>query len=145
MITNIKDQLKRDEGVRLVPYKDSRGFNTVAVGHNLDANPLPGETYPMTMDRVEQILDHDLEIITNKLISDLPWVAQLPDVYKGVLQNMAFNMGAKGEEAFHHMLAELQIGNYAQAAIDGTNSAWYHQVGNRAVRLMEQLRTGVWQ
>lgn len=144
-ISNIVDQLKRDEGVRFEPYKDDRGFNTVGVGHNLDANPLPNETYPMSIDRVVEVLNEDLNRITNKLIGDLPWIAGLPDVYKGVLQNIAFNMGAKGEEAFHHMLGDIEIGNYTEAAEAGSQSLWYTQVGDRAKRLMEQLRTGQWQ
>src|SRR5271166_5505449 len=41
--TNLIDALKRDEGLRLTPYKDTRGFTTIYYGHNLDANPLPAE------------------------------------------------------------------------------------------------------
>lgn len=142
---NILDQLLRDEGFRASPYKDTRGFNTVGIGHNLDANPLPGETYPLSVQRAKDILVQDVARIWGRLRADLPWASSLPDPIQGVMKNMAFNIGAKGEEAFHHMLADIQAGNYAQAAIDGTNSAWYGQVGDRAKRLMEQLRTGVWQ
>lgn len=142
---DILDQLLRDEGFRSSPYIDTRGHNTVGIGHNLDANPLPNETYPLSVQRAKEILADDAARIWGKLQSDLPWVKTLPDAIAGVLTNMSFNMGAKGLEAFHHMLADIQAGNYAQAAIDGANSAWYAQVGNRAKRLMDQLRTGVWQ
>ena len=139
------EQLFRDEGFRASPYLDSRGISTVGVGHNLIANPLPEETYPMTLDRAKEILNQDLARITNKLVADLPWVASLPDVYAGVLKNMAFNMGAKGEEAFHHMLADVQAGDYVHAAAEMQNSAWYTQVGARAQRLVKQMLTGEWQ
>jgi hypothetical protein len=43
------------------------------------------------------------------------------------------------------MLGDIQAGNYEQAAIAGAQSAWYTEVGDRAKRLMEQLRTGEWQ
>ena len=142
---DILDQLLRDEGFRSSPYIDTRGHNTVGIGHNLDSNPLPGEKYPFSVQRAKEILADDVARITSKLIADLPWIASLPDVYKGVLQNMSFNMGANGAEAFHHMLADIQAGNYAQASIDGSQSAWYNQVGDRAKRLMLQLKTGVWQ
>lgn len=145
MITNIIEQLTRDEGFRPEPYDDTRGFKTVGIGHNLDAHPLPNEVYPMSLERGQALLSYDLFSVTAVLYHDLPWVATLPDVYKGVLQNMAYNMGAKGEEAFHHMLADIQAGNYEQAAIAGAQSAWYTEVGDRAKRLMEQLRTGEWQ
>jgi lysozyme len=144
-LDNILDQLLRDEGFRANPYNDSRGFRTVGIGHNLDANPLPDESYPMTVERAKEILANDVARIWTKFQTDLPWVRSLPDVYAGVLTNMSFNMGAKGLEAFHHMLADIQVGNYAKAASDGAQSAWYHEVGARAKRLMDQLRTGVWQ
>ena len=145
MIDNILDQLRRDEGIRYEPYLDSRGISTVGCGHNLVADPLPGETYPLTDARVDQILKDDVARIWGKLQSDLPWVKSLPDVIAGVLTNMSFNMGAKGLEAFHHMLADIQAGNYEQAAVAGEQSAWYTEVGDRAKRLIQQLRTQVWQ
>lgn len=128
-----------------MPYKDTRGFTTVGFGHNLDANPLLDEVYPMAQERARDILALDLSIITSKLCSDLPWISGLPSVYKGVLQNMSFNMGAKGTEAFHHMISDVQVGNHVQASLDGAQSEWYNEVGDRAKRLMEQLRTGEWQ
>ena len=144
-ITNIFDQLTRDEGFRAEPYDDSRGFKTVGIGHNLDANPLPGESYPMTLDRAQKILVWDVNDIYRKLINDLPWVDSLPEVITGVLINMAFNLGAAGLEEFHHMLSYIQSGEYATAALAGKASLWYTQVGDRAKRLMEQLATGEWQ
>lgn len=80
-----------------------------------------------------------------KLFKDLPWIQQKPLVIQGVLVNLAFNIGVAGEEIFHHMLADVQAGNYVKAAADLENSLWYTQVGDRAKRLVEQLRTGVWQ
>lgn len=145
MITNIEDQLRRDEGFRRSPYKDTRGFWTVGIGHNLDAFPLPNELYPLTDDRISDIFKNDLGRTTAKLIADLPWVAGLADVYRGVLQNMAFNLGVGGLEKFPHMLESIRTGDFQQAADDGTASLWYKQVGDRAQRLMIQLRTGIWQ
>jgi lysozyme len=141
---DILGQLLRDEGFRPAPYRDTRGFSTVGIGHNLDANPLPNENYPMTVERAKEILTEDVARIWVKLQNDLPWVKGLSDVYVAVLTNMSFNMGAKGLEAFHHMLGDVQSGNYTQAAVDGSQSAWYTEVGERAERLMEQLKTGQW-
>ena len=142
---DILDQLLRDEGFCSTPYIDTRGFHTVGIGHNLDANPLPGENYPLSVQRAKEILADDVARIWGKLQSDLPWVTTLSDVYAGVLTNMSFNLGAKGLEAFHHMLADVQAGNYVQAAAEMQKSAWYVQVGERAQRLVKQMLTGVWQ
>ena len=145
-VTNLIDALKRDEGLRLTPYNDTRGFTTIYYGHNLDANPLPDAVIQAANEATAAVvLAADVARIQLKLFKDLPWIQQKPLVIQGVLLNLAFNIGVAGEEAFHHMLGDIQAGNYEQAAIAGAQSAWYTEVGDRAKRLMEQLRTGEWQ
>ena len=148
MITDIYSQLRRDEGTRLVVYHDTRGFYTIGTGHNLVANPLPFDVSSgITQAQSDQILYADVDRITARLLADIPWLVTLQqkDVPRfGVFQNMAFNMGAGGIMEFHHDLADTQAGNYAQAAIDMAASAWYIQVGARARRLCQQMRTGQW-
>lgn len=144
--TNVVDALKRDEGLRLTPYKDTRGFTTIYYGHNLDANPLPQAVIQAANEATAAVvLAADVARIQNRLFRDLPWIQRLPLVIQGVLVNLAFNIGVAGEEAFHHMLGDIQAGDYVKAAADLENSLWYAQVGDRAKRLVEQLRTGVWQ
>ncbi len=146
MITDIFSQLTRDEGVRLHVYPDSRGFDTIGIGHNLDANPLPFDvSNGITLAQCEQILQDDVRCITAHLVASLPWVVQLDDARRGVLLNMAFNMGVPGELKFHHTLDDTRAGNYAQSAADMRASLWYTQAGDRAVRLCKQMETGQWQ
>jgi lysozyme len=145
MITNIIDQLKRDEGLRLEVYKDIVGKRTVGYGHNLDANPLPELTFPITEEQATEILQEDAHRIITYLMGKLPWHDSLSDARFGVLANMAFNMGVPGLLAFHHDLADTQAGNYAKAAADMRQSKWYTEVGARAVRLAIQMETDVWQ
>ncbi len=146
MITDIYSQLRRDEGTRLFVYRDSRGFSTIGNGHNLDANPLPFDvSNGITQEQCDQILCDDVERITAKLLSSIPWLSSLDAVRFGVFQNMAFNMGIGGIEEFHQALADTQAGRYTQASLDMQQSAWYNQVGNRAKRLCTQMSTGVWQ
>lgn len=141
---DILSQLLRDEGFRPNPYKDTRGHWTCGIGHNLDANPLPDETYPMSLARAQEICASDVARIWAKLEGALPWVATLPDAIAGVLKNMSFNMGVNGLLEFRHMLADVHAGEYAAAATEMQNSSWYGQVGDRAKRLVQQMQTGVW-
>lgn len=144
-VTNLIDALKRDEGLRLTPYKDTRGFTTIYYGHNLDANPLPDAVVQAANEATAAVvLVADVARIQNRLFRDLPWIQRLPLVTQGVLVNMAFNMGVAGEETFHHMLADVQAGNYVQAAADMKASLWYTQVGERAQRLTQQMATQQW-
>ena len=149
-ITNLRDQLKRDEGVVLHVYKDSKGIPTAGVGHNLPAHgiDLPVGS-PITQEQCDTWLDQDIAQATQDLAAKLPWTSGLDAVRKGALINMAFNMGIgdgnHGLTAFHHFLADMQSGQWEAAATAAAQSAWYTQVGARARRLCEQIRTGVWQ
>jgi len=148
MVTNIYDQLRRDENTILHVYPDSHGIDTIGTGHNLIANPLPFDvSHGITQAQSDQILYADVARITARLLVDIPWLTMLQknDVPRfGVFQNMSFNLGVGGVLEFHHDLADTQAGNYAQAAIDMAASTWYIQVGARARRLCQQMRTGQW-
>lgn len=145
MIRSIIDQLMRDEGFRADVYVDTVGKRTVGYGHNLDTNPLPDLTFPITEAQAAQILGRDVERISRFLVQALPWVTTLDDARLGVLQNMAFNLGVNGLLGFHRTLADVQAGAYATAASDMKDSKWYNEVGDRAVRLVQQMLSGEWQ
>lgn len=144
--TNVIDALKRDEGLRLTPYKDTRGFSTIYYGHNLDANPLPAEVIAAADEATASVvLLADIARIQMKLFRDLPWIQRLPLVIQGVCVNCSFNMGVDGFLKFKNTLALIQSGNYDKAADALKDSLWYTQVGDRAKRLVQQLRTQEWQ
>ena len=146
MIDNVIDQLIRDEGFSAYVYMDTVGKRTVGYGHNLDAHPLLDLVTPLTKAQATQILGKDVERVSTALMHALPWVASLDEARLGVLQNMGFNMGlgVDGLLGFHRTLADVQAGAYATAAEDMKDSKWYTQVGDRAVRLVQQMLTGVW-
>src|SRR5689334_4709175 len=117
MITNIRDQLRRDEGEILHVYLDSLGIPTAGVGHNLPAHgiDLPLGT-PITQEQSDEWLDQDIQIVTDQLQSHLPWSDALDEVRFGVLQNMGFNMGFNMGVikllGFHHFLGYMESSNY---------------------------------
>lgn len=136
-------ELRRDEGVRYVPYRDTKGIPTVGVGHNLQASPLPaGWTYPLTDDQVNQLLMSDLANVFSDLNRDLPWWTDLNDVRQRVIANMMFNLGSNRLLGFKNTLAAMRQGRYDDAAAGMLNSAWASQVGARAQRLAQMMRTG---
>ncbi len=144
-ITNVIDQLMRDEGFRADVYVDTVGKRTCGYGHNLDANPLPDLAFPITEAQATQILGVDVERISTALQRALPWITTLDDARYGCLQNCAFNMGVNDLLGFHRALADVQAGAYATAASDMKDSKWYNEVGDRAVRLVQQMLSGEWQ
>jgi len=133
----LEEQLVRDEGVRLKPYTDSVGKRSIGVGRNLD-------DVGITIEEAFFLRDNDILKVKIALVAALPWVAQLDDARRGALENMAYNMGVRGLLKFKNTLALVQTGKYEEAAAAMLQSRWAKQVGPRADRLAEQMKTGEW-
>ena len=148
----IISELELDEGVRLSPYRCTAGFLTIGVGRNLDTNKLTAEelafvghncrTKPITKEQSDYLLKNDIEKVCADLMKFLPWWAYLGDVRKRVLVNMAFILGTEGLLKFENTLALIRSGSYAQAAAEMVKSKWAKQVGKRADRLANMMKTG---
>jgi lysozyme len=131
----LKKQLKIDEGIRYSLYRDSLGFLTIGVGHNLDSKSI-------SLAAVEQILQDDIEDTIKSLDQKLPWYPSLSENRQLVLANMCFNLGINKLLEFRNTLKAIQEGRYEDAAEGMKNSRWATQVGNRATRLIQLMREG---
>lgn len=133
----LKQQLMRDEGLRLKAYLDTRGKTTIGYGRNLtDA----GISYV----EAEYLLDRDIARITAEVFALLPWVKDMEEVRQAGLLNMAFNVGPHGLLESPKMLRHAQAGEWSAAAAEMVSGPWSQQVGARAVRLQRQLDSGEW-
>lgn len=142
-LETLKAELRRDEGVRYSPYKDTKGIDTVGVGHNLQSKPLPtGWNYPLCDAQVNSLLDSDLQDVFHDLDCNLPWWTDLSDVRQRVLANMCFNLGITKLLGFRNTLVYMRQGKYADASDGMLNSAWAIQVKGRAQRLADMMRAG---
>lgn len=133
----IAEQLRRDEGSRNFPYVDTMGKITIGVGYNLTDNGLP-DSY------INDLLQDRIQIITKQINDRLPYFQTLDPVRQGVLINMGYNLGFGGLEKFANMLTAFAKGDWDTAASEMLNSAWAGQVKDRAMRLAEQTKTGIW-
>lgn len=136
-MSSLTDQLIRDEAVRLKPYRDSVGKLTIGIGRNLDDKGI-------SLDEAKVLLSDDIAEVTQQLADHLPWTTELDEPRRGVLLNMAFNLGTIGLLGFHNTLTLISEGHYDEAATAMLESRWASQVGARATRLAEQMRTGQW-
>jgi lysozyme len=134
---DILEQLKRDEGRRPRAYQDTQGIWTVGYGHNLTSGP------PLSEDAMTQILKDDLLAVDTRVRSIRLW-HDLSPARKGVLLNLAFNMGFDGLMGFRDMLDALETGNWERAAGELLDSRYARQVGARADRLAKQLLEDAW-
>jgi len=129
--------LKLHEGVRLRPYRDSVGKLTIGCGRNLDDRGI-------TLEEADYLLSNDISDVWLQLVSRLPFFSRLNTVRQATLIDMAFNLGTSGLLSFGVTLAAVERGHYDEAAKAMLDSRWAQQVGRRAIRLSEMLRTGEW-
>lgn len=135
-LTVLEAELRRDEGFRGRPYPCPAGFQTIGYGRNLDANPL-------SEDEGAYLLRNDIRRAAMGIAMRLPGLLeQVGDVRARVLLNMAVNLGVGGLLKFRRMLVALEQGDYGRAADEMLDSVWARQVGRRADRLADAMRTG---
>jgi lysozyme len=132
----LRAELKRDEGVRLKPYRDSVGKLTIGTGRNLEA-------IGIRPDENDYLLNNDIACVEAALDAALPWWRTLDTVRQRVLANMCFNLGIGKLLGFKNTLPLIQCGQYEAAARGLVQSLWAQQVGPRAVRLSQAMKTGV--
>ena len=150
------------EGLRLEPYICPAGYWTIGVGRNLESKGLTGAEQKfifgrdgMSKQEVIELLkkrgiskDEALFLLVNDIsecIKDLKtftWFDQLDDIRTKVVVDMRFNLGPQGFRQFKRMIEHLAAGRYSLVAGEMVNSRWYLQVGTRARRLVEMMRTG---
>jgi len=133
----LREQLRRDEGLRLMPYRDTTGHLSIGYGRNLDASGI-------SSGEAEVLLDSDLLRAEDHVRAAMPWAERLDAARLGVLVNMTFNLGPDGVAGFRRMLRALERGDHAGAAREMLGSLWAGQVGDRATRLARQMEDGTW-
>jgi lysozyme len=139
--TELLKQLRGDEGVIPHAYKDHLGYLTIGVGRLIDKRKGGG----LRPDEISYLLNNDVDDRINELNKRLPWFQNLDDARRGVLLNMSFQMGVDGLLAFERTLALIRDGKYENAAHAMLQSKWATQTPERAARMAEQMRSGVWQ
>jgi len=134
-------QLRRDEGEVLSAYEDHLGFLTIGIGRLIDKRKGGG----ISSEEAAYLLNNDIDSRIKALERALSWFSRLDDARKGVLVNMAFQLGIDGLLAFKNTLKEVEAGNYSKASEMMLMSKWATQTPERAQRLAKQMRTGEWQ
>ena len=138
----VQKQLEIDEGVKYEVYLDHLGYATFGIGHLvLDTDPEHGCKIgtAVSEDRVTEAFQRDLDISIAecKVLYDL-W-DDYPEEVQEILVNMMFNLGRPRLTGFRNMKKALDKCDWSTAAVEGRDSKWYRQVGNRAERLMTRL------
>ncbi|WP_320055634.1 glycoside hydrolase family protein [Desulfuromonas thiophila] len=132
-MTDLAEKLiMRHEGLRLKPYRCSAGRLSIGYGRNLEDNGI-------SQDEALQLLRHDLAA-ARETLDELG--LELDPVRQAVLLDMLYNLGAVRFRRFRFMLQAVRQGDFERAAREMLDSLWSHQVGMRAVKLAEMMRSG---
>lgn len=134
---NLIEQLKRHEGLKLKPYKCTADKLTIGVGRNL-------EDVGISEEEAEMLLQNDIQRATVQIQREFPWTTELDEVRFAALINFTFNVGIGTVGKFVNAMALLRDGSYDMAADEFLNSRWAKQVGQRAIDVTDQIRTGEW-
>lgn len=134
------------EGCQLRVYDDATGLPIVA-GYTVKGNPTigygrllraPGGISPAEAVR---LFDADWTRAQHDAAT-IPGYGSADAVRRGVLDEMAFQLGLGGVRGFKKMLAAFFAHDYARAATEMLDSNWARQTPARAAMLAGLMRAG---
>lgn len=138
-LKQLRDELMRDEGIRLDAYQDTVGLWTIGVGHLLGKEKRMIE---ITQFEAEALLDADIWVAWALAKLYAPTVVGNNALYghsrERALVNMAFNLGTR-LGGFKKFLAAVNAHDWVTAAREMMDSKWATQVGARADRLHNMI------
>jgi len=135
--------LKRHEGEvktngRHVAYKCPAGYWTLGIGRNID----PENGIGLSDDEVDYLLLNDINRVVKELEGQFNWFSSLNEARRDAMIDMCFNLGLPRLKGFVKALAAMQDKNYEVAYVEFMDSRWSRQVGQRANRLCNMIRSG---
>lgn len=139
----LRDELKRDEGCVNSIYLDHLNLPTCGIGHLItEWDEEYGQEVGTTIsdDRVNDLFDKDISITLDEcklLYNDFD---VLPPEAQHIIANMMFNMGRPRLSRFHKMKKAIDARDWNEASLQMQDSRWYHQVTNRAERLVQRMK-----
>lgn len=125
-----KARIKRSEGLRLTPYRDSVGVLTIGYGTNIER---------ITVSEAEVLFEFRYRDSVNAAMK-YRWFHTLDRTRKSVIVDMIYNLGARGFATFEKMIAALEKSDFETAADEMLDSKWSGQVGKRADELATLMR-----
>ena len=135
-LERIRQNLIREEGLKLKPYICTAGKLTIGVGRNIEDRGITEET-------AMQMLDEDIKICLAELRANVSNFDQHPSPVKETLIDLCYNMGISRLLQFRQTLKYveegLETGNYTKAAVELMNSNYAKQLPQRAKRNHDKL------
>lgn len=100
-------RLKIEEGFRSKVYRDTRGFQTIGYGFNVDAGITKRAAEALCQAQAQEL---------HEALSAYGWYANLDEPRQGVCLDIAFNGGIGGLLGFKHMIDAIKTKDWPEAA-----------------------------
>ena len=139
-MSKLVEMIKRHEGVRPKVYMCSAGYETIGVGRNIAESGLG-----LSDDEIEYLLANDIERVKGELSDTYFWFNGINEARQDAMIDICFNLGLTRLRGFVKALEAMSREQFDIAADEFMDSRWASQVGNRAVRVTEMIRTGEYQ
>ena len=140
MSEQLREMLRRHEGVRNFVYMCSEGYETIGVGRNIADSGLG-----LSDDEVDYLLDNDIKRVREELNDEYYWFGALNAARQEAMIDISFNLGQTRLRGFKKALDAMSSEDFDRAADEFMDSRWSEQVGNRAAEVTEMIRTGEYQ
>ena len=140
VMTQLIDMLKLHEGVRSKVYVCSAGYETIGVGRNISESGLG-----LSDDEIEYLLSNDIARVKSELADTYFWFNGINEARQDAMIDMCFNLGLTRLRGFVKALEAMSREQFDVAADEFLDSKWAQQVGMRAVRVTEMIRSGEYQ
>jgi lysozyme len=134
-LDELKESIKKHEGLKLKPYLCTAGKTSIGWGRNLD-------DIGISTAEAMVMLDNDIGRAVAELNRTRPGWKDHDDTRQNVLVELVFNLGMPRLLGFKKMWAALDRKDYAAAADEMMNSKWAVQVKGRAKTLSDKMRQG---
>ena len=139
-MSKLIEMLKLHEGVRSKVYICSAGYETLGVGRYVSESGLG-----LSADEIDYLLANDIARVKEELSDSYFWFNAMNDARKDALIDICFNLGLTKMRGFINAITAMSREQFDIAADEFLDSRWAEQVGNRAIRVTEMIRTGEYQ
>jgi lysozyme len=129
----VEDYIKRNEGLRLKPYKCSAGKLTIGYGRNIEDNGI-------SLDEAEFLLSSDIRSVTEEIRRLIPDFDSLELPQKTALIDMGYNLGVTRLSLFKLMLKAVNARDFKTAAMEMLDSNYANQLPNRSSKNAELIQ-----
>ena len=136
--------LKRHEGVKHFPYRDSLGIETIGCGRNISKSE-KHHGLGISDDEIDYMLQNDIERTIKELSREYPWFNDMEEgARRDAIINLHFNLGRVRFAGFKKALGYMELGDHDQAALEFLDSRWAKQVKGRAIEVTDMINTNTY-